>query len=315
MNNIVMITGGTGSFGQAATEYLINNKAIYNNLDKIVIYSRDEHKQEKMYERFKPYDTEQKLRYIIGDVRNKERLKSAMRWVTHILHAAALKIVPSGEYNPTEYIDTNITGTKNVLECALVDPDLRMITISTDKAVLPVNLYGATKMAAEKLTLAYNNIHGEYGGQFAVVRYGNVANSNGSVIPKFIDLHRQKLPFTITDPEMTRYWIKLSDAVEFTIGELIRPDFKKGEVLIPEMASFKITDLCEAISGKKTFSSRYIGIRPGEKVHETLDGERYSNNNDNWLSVGQLRHELICMGYNIGLARYGRSTPGLRAKA
>lgn len=297
--NILLITGGTGSFGQACvTNILANDK--YDFLDKIIIFSRDEHKQEKMQEKYKSLDKKGRLRYIIGDVRNKERLKSAMRTVTHVLHAAALKIVPSGEYNPTEYIETNIVGTKNVLECVPIYPWSRMITVSTDKAVLPVNLYGATKMAAEKLTLAYNNVHGEHGGEFSVVRYGNVANSNGSVIPRFMELYSKKQPFTITDPEMTRYWIKLNEAVDFTLNKLF-VKFEKGQIFIPEMSSFKITDLCEAIAGTPKYKKKIVGIRPGEKIHETIDGVKYSNVNDKWLNIKQLRHELLIMGYNIGL--------------
>lgn len=306
MTSTLLITGGTGSFGQACVEYILTRKTYRYYFSKIIIFSRDEHKQEKMYEKFKTLDSNNILRYVIGDVRNKERLQSATRTVTHVLHAAALKIVPSGEYNPTEYIDTNIIGTKNVLESLRVEPWVRHITISTDKAVLPVNLYGATKMAAERLTLAYNNIHGEYGGSFCVVRYGNVANSNGSVIPKFMSLHGEKLAFTITDPKMTRYWIKLEKAVEFTLGKLTDVKFPRGEICIPEMYSFKIIDLCEAISGKKKYPHAIVGIRPGEKIHETLDGIKYSDDNTKWLGVEELRRELICMGYNIGLAKYGK---------
>lgn len=304
MGGVLLITGGTGSFGQACvTNILANDK--YDIFDKIIIYSRDEHKQEKMRFKYEPLDEKQRLRYIIGDVRNKERLHTVMRSVTHVLHAAALKIVPSGEYNPTEYIETNIIGTKNVLECAAIVPYLRMVTVSTDKAVLPVNLYGATKMAAEKLTLAYNNVHGEYGGKFSVVRYGNVANSNGSVIPLFMEQFRNKQPFTITDPEMTRYWIKLEEAVEFTLDKLFLPDDVTVRTFLPNMSSFKITTLCQAIAGTPNYKVKYVGIRPGEKVHETIDGVRYSNVNKNWLSVDDLRHELLTMGYNIGPKKSG----------
>lgn len=283
----ILITGGTGSFGSAFVDTIIYDA----RFTRIIVYSRDEQKQDKMRAKYQGCDLD-KLRFFLGDVRDKERLRLAMRDVLYVVHAAALKIVPTGEYNPMEFVNTNILGTKNVVEtfaecCPYMDYG-NMIMLSTDKAVMPVNLYGATKLAAEKIVLAYNNVYGAFGPRFSVVRYGNVANSNGSVIPLFIQQDRAMQPFTITDPEMTRYWITLPDAVKFVLDKL--DVMQGGEVFIPDMPSFKVKDLAKAINPKRL--TKIIGVRPGEKIHETLDGVRYSNMNDSWLNVPRLRKEL-----------------------
>lgn len=284
----IAITGGTGSFGQACVNKLLKSAQI-NGIDKIIIYSRDEQKQEKMARRF----NNDKLRFFIGDVRDAERAKMALYGCHFVIHAAALKIVPAGEYNPFEFVKTNILGTQNVLN-AMDMWRTRFIMLSTDKAVNPVNLYGSTKLAAEKLVLAHNNVHGEYGPQCAVVRYGNVANSNGSVIPVFAEYYAAGKPLPITSKEMTRYYITLEDAVDFVLNNLFNySNDLTGKVFIPKMPSFKITDLAKAFGGK----TEIVGVRPGEKIHETLDGITHSCDNDTWLTVAQLRQQLKQMGH------------------
>ncbi len=293
MGFVLAITGGTGSFGQACVKYIKENTPDW--FDKIIIYSRDEQKQEKMERHF----NWNKLRFFIGDVRDAERTKLALREATHILHAAALKIVPAGEYNPFEFVKTNILGTQNVLE-AIGDYSShsylssgyvrKFIMLSTDKAVQPINLYGATKLAAEKLTIAYNNVHGPTGPVCSVVRYGNVAGSNGSVIPVFAEKIKKGEQITITDKNMTRYWITLEQAVKFTLQRFNDPP----KTYYPIMPSFRVTDLALAFDAGPYVET---GIRPGEKLHETIDGIRHSCDNDTWLSVAELRQQLLQMGY------------------
>lgn len=295
MSNI-LITGGTGSFGQACVEYLLKNSMYPHG--KIIIYSRDEHKQEIMARKFKELDKEEKLRFFIGDIRDKYRLKLALREASYVIHAAALKIVPTAEYNPFETVKTNVIGSQNLIDCCL---DLfqckymKIIALSTDKAVNPINLYGATKLCMEKMMLAANNVSGEDGPKFSIVRYGNVANSNGSVIQVFKDQRDKGLPFTVTDPKMTRFWITLEEAVKFVLEKLMIMQGK--EVFIPDMPSFYVGDLIAVFKTTYPYSeSRLIGIRPGEKMHEQIDENRFSSNNNEWLYTEDLREILQEMG-------------------
>ena len=282
MSNTLLITGGTGSLGHAIVEKLLQEK---NTFEKIVIYSRDEQKQEQMAQKFKVFDLQNSLRFFIGDIRDKDRLRLAMHGVTHIIHAAALKIVPAIEYNPMECIKTNVLGAQNIIECAMEMPcpekekyvrgpgniikeiikqPLKIMAISTDKAVSPINLYGASKMAAEKLFLAANNMRGPDGPVFSVARYGNVAMARGSVIPLFQKQIAETGKVTVTDPSMTRFWITLKDAAKFVLDRLF--DMKGSEIYIPDMPAFSVGDLATVMSGEYSI----CGTRPGEKIHEEL---------------------------------------------
>lgn len=271
----VLITGGTGSLGNALVKAL-------NSPRKCIIYSRDEYKQGLMKEKYS-YEW---LRYFIGDVRDKDRLLWAMKGVDIVIHAAALKQVPTLEYCPTEAIKTNVIGSMNVVEACVGCKVEKAVFISTDKAVNPVNLYGATKMTAEKLFLAANSYAST---KFSVVRYGNVLNSRGSVVELFQRMKREghkKLP--ITDERMTRFWITLEQAVEFVLSSIAKS--KGGEVFIPDIPSMKITDLARAIIPDCTFD--IIGIRPGEKLHESLSETIHSDANYKWLKAEELRKML-----------------------
>lgn len=287
MSNI-LITGGTGSFGHAFVECCLCNKDC--RYDKIIIYSRDEHKQEQMARRF---DNDDRLRFFIGDVRDKDRLKLAARECSYMVHAAALKIVPAGEYNPMEFIKTNIIGAQNVVDVVLSLPYMQVIALSTDKAVNPINLYGATKLCMEKLFLASNALLGDNNfSRFSIVRYGNVANSNGSVIPLFKRAKELLRPLPITDVRMTRFWIELDEAAEFVYNKL--QNMEKGKVYIPEMPSFNIMDLADAFTPT---SYTVVGIRPGEKLHEQIDTDLFSNSeSQRFLTCEELRHKLLNLG-------------------
>ncbi len=255
----VLITGGTGSFGQQMTRTLIT----HYKPKKVIVYSRDELKQ---YEMQQEVDGPQ-MRYFIGDVRDVNRLKMAMREVDYVIHAAALKHVPIAEYNPLECIKTNIDGAQNVITAALECGVEKVIALSTDKACNPINLYGATKLASDKLFIAANNLAGDKRTRFSVVRYGNVVGSRGSVIPLFKKLAAQgvtELP--ITDARMTRFWITLEQGVDFVIKSMDR--MYGGEVFVPKIPSMNIIDLAEAIV--PGCSKKVVGIRPGEKLHETM---------------------------------------------
>jgi UDP-N-acetylglucosamine 4,6-dehydratase len=258
-NKAILITGGTGSFGKRFSAYLLKNYSPR----KVIIYSRDELKQFEMQQNFNAPS----MRFFIGDVRDKERLKSAMRDVDYVVHAAALKQVPAAEYNPNECIKTNIYGAQNVIDAAIEMNVSRVIALSTDKAANPVNLYGATKLASDKLFVAANNMSGAEGPRFAVVRYGNVVGSRGSVVPFFHKLLNEginKLP--VTHAEMTRFWITLDDGVEFVIQNFQR--MQGGEIFVPKIPSIRILDLVESISGNR--EHEVVGIRPGEKLHEIM---------------------------------------------
>lgn len=257
-NKTLLITGGTGSFGKKLTKTLLEK----HNPKKIIIFSRDELKQFEMQQQF----NNEKMRYFIGDVRDKERISQACEGVDYVIHAAALKQVPAAEYNPMECIKTNINGAENVIRAALANRVKKVIALSTDKAACPVNLYGATKLASDKLFVAANNMAAEKS-EFSVVRYGNVVGSRGSVVPFFqqwVADNKGDLP--ITDLEMTRFWITLQQGVDFVLTNFAR--MQGGEIFVPKIPSVRITDLAEAVApGVKT---QEVGIRPGEKLHETM---------------------------------------------
>ncbi len=257
----ILVTGGTGSFGKCFTKYVLD----HYNPKKIIIYSRDEFKQFNMANDFKEYA--EKLRFFIGDVRDLERLRRAFKGVDYVIHAAALKQVPSCEYNPNEAIKTNIHGAMNVIEAALDTEVKKVVALSTDKAVNPVNLYGGTKLVSDKLFVAANSYVGEGDLCFSVVRYGNVAGSRGSVIPFFEHLIKEgKTELPITDYRMTRFWISLPEGVQLVLKALA--EAKGGETFISKIPSFKITDLAQAmLPGCKMPE---VGIREGEKLHEVM---------------------------------------------
>jgi len=261
-NKTILITGGTGSFGNHFVDYILKNY----QPKKIIIYSRDEYKQFVMANKYKEY--EDFLRFFIGDVRDKERLKRALKNVDYVVHAAAMKQVPACEYNPIEAVKTNINGAMNVVD-AVLDSDSvkRVVALSTDKAVNPVNLYGGTKLVSDKLFIAANSYVGNRDLSFSVVRYGNVAGSRGSVIPFFkniINNGGKELP--ITDYQMTRFWIDLGQGVELVIKAL--KESKGGETFISKIPSFKITDLAQAMLPGCGMPE--VGIREGEKLHEVM---------------------------------------------
>lgn len=259
----ILITGGTGSFGKCFTRYALE----HYNPKKIIIYSRDEFKQFNMENDFRKYDPDHKLRFFIGDVRDRDRMERAFENVDYVIHAAALKQVPACEYNPDEAIKTNIHGAQNVIDAALKTGVKKVVALSTDKAVNPVNLYGGTKLVSDKLFIAANAYVGAKDTCFSIVRYGNVAGSRGSVIPFFESLIEQgKTELPITDFRMTRFWISLEQGVELVIKAL--EEAKGGETFISKIPSFKITDLAEAMLPGCT--KKEVGIRPGEKLHEVM---------------------------------------------
>ncbi|MPL78872.1 UDP-N-acetylglucosamine 4,6-dehydratase (inverting) [bioreactor metagenome] len=255
----ILITGGTGSFGKKYTKILLEKYTP----NKIIIYSRDELKQYEMAQEY----SDRCMRYFIGDVRDEARLKKATKDVDFIIHAAALKHVPIAEYNPMECIKTNINGAQNVIDAAIENGVSKVIALSTDKAANPVNLYGATKLASDKLFVAANNLVGTQDTKFSVVRYGNVVGSRGSVVPffkKLINEGVKELP--ITDEKMTRFFITLEDGVNFVLKNFER--MQGGEIFIPKIPSMKIVDMAKAIA--PNLSHQIIGIRPGEKLHEIM---------------------------------------------
>ena len=265
-NKTILITGGTGSFGHRFVSHIL---ASYKP-KKVIIYSRDELKQYEMQQLF----SDPCMRYFIGDVRDASRLITAMRGVDYVIHAAALKQVPAAEYNPNECIKTNINGAQNVIEACIQANVHRVIALSTDKAANPVNLYGATKLASDKLFVAANNIAGADGPRFAVVRYGNVVASRGSVVPFYRNLIAQgKIRLPVTHQEMTRFWITLDEGVEFVLTNFKR--MQGGEIFVPKIPSVRILDLVEAMSGSKDYE--LIGIRPGEKLHEIMVPEEMAH--------------------------------------
>ena len=258
----ILVTGGTGSFGRAFAATILTRY----KLRKLVIYSRDELKQYEMAQQF-PDTRHDAIRFQIGDVRDRDRLSMAMREVDYVVHSAALKQVPIAEYNPMECLHTNVWGAENVVRAALDCGVKKVIALSTDKAANPINLYGASKLASDKIFVAANNMSGSIGTRFSVVRYGNVAASRGSVIPffqKLIDGGAKALP--ITDPRMTRFWITLQQGVDFVLSSLAM--MHGGEIFVPRIPSMKITDLAEAMA--PGLKHDIVGIRPGEKLHEVM---------------------------------------------
>ena len=259
-NKTILVTGGTGSFGQQFIETCLKLSP-----KKIIIYSRDELKQYEMQNKFYNNKNFDKLRFFIGDVRDYPRLRLAMEKVDYVIHAAALKQVPIAEYNPFEAIKTNVLGAQNVIEAALEQNVKKVIALSTDKAAAPINLYGATKLASDKLFLSANNIRGNKDIKFSVVRYGNVMFSRGSVVPFFIKAKKKGF-IPITDKEMTRFNITLDEGVNFVLKSL--DIMIGGELFVPKIPSIKITDLADAIA--PNVKKKIIGIRPGEKLHEEM---------------------------------------------
>lgn len=304
-NKSILITGGSGSFGHHFIQHILNT----SKPKKVIVYSRDELKQFNMQQRFR----QREMRFFIGDVRDKSRLITATKEVDYIVHAAALKQVPAAEYNPQECIKTNIDGAQNVIDAAIANKVSRVIALSTDKAANPVNLYGATKLASDKLFVAANNISGATGPRFSVVRYGNVVGSRGSVVPFFMKLVKEgckRLP--VTHPEMTRFWITLSQGVKF-----VEDSFKRmqgGEIFVPKIPSVRILDLVEAVSGSKDYE--IVGIRPGEKIHEMMVPEETSHHSIEFDDHFVIKPPIIFFDKNIDyltnrLGEQGKNvTPG-----
>ncbi len=312
----ILITGGTGSFGKA----FISELLAHHNPKRLVVYSRDELKQ---YELRQSWGDDDRVRFFLGDIRDKDRLAMAMRGIDYVVHAAALKQVDTAEYNPMEFVKTNILGSENVIQVAISSGVKKVVALSTDKASSPVNLYGATKLTADKLFISSNHYAEAGGTRFSVVRYGNVMESRGSVIPLFKELGMMGEPLPITDVRMTRFWITLPQAVQFVLDSF--EDMRGGELYVPRIPSMRVIDLAQALAPNSEIVE--IGIRPGEKLHEEMIAvadaprtvrrdDRYvvaptlaiwggfeaptgepvpadfsysSNTNDLWLSVDELR--------------------------
>lgn len=266
-NKSILITGGTGSFGKKFLKKVLDQ----TDCKRIVVYSRDELKQYQILEELKKTNTKDiegnRVRFFIGDVRDLQRLDMAMKNIDYVVHAAALKQVPAAEYNPMECIKTNVLGAQNIIDAAINNNVKKVVALSTDKAANPVNLYGATKLASDKLFIAANNLSGNNDLSFSVVRYGNVFGSRGSVVPFFLDLKKQNTKiYPITDKRMTRFWITLDEGVDFVMNAFER--MRGGEIFVPKIPSVKILDVLEAIDNDSNFEE--VGIRPGEKLHEIM---------------------------------------------
>ena len=285
-NCSVLITGGTGSFGVKFIADLLKN----HNPSRVVVFSRDELKQSEMMARA-PFKDNRKLRFFIGDVRDRERLIEAMRDIDIVIHAAALKQVPAAEYNPSETIKTNVYGAENVVAAALANGVSRVIALSTDKAANPINLYGATKLASDKLFVAANNTAGSRITRFSVVRYGNVVGSRGSVVPFFEKLIAEgatSLP--VTHENMTRFWISLQSGVDFVVSSLNR--MQGGEIFVPKIPSVRIADLARVMAPE--LPHEIIGLRQGEKLHEIM-----CPRDDSHLTIEFDDHFVICPTINF----------------
>lgn len=261
-NKRILITGGTGSFGRRFIKTVLD----YHKPKRLVVFSRDELKQYEMQQQL-PSETYPSIRYFIGDVRDANRLEMAMRGIDYVIHAAALKHVPAAEYNPFECIHTNVLGAENVVNAAIRAGVKKVVALSTDKAASPANLYGASKLASDKIFVAANHLSSHEGPRFSVVRYGNVVGSRGSVVPFFQKLARQKAAYIpITDPRMTRFWITLDHGVEFVLSSLDK--MHGAEIFVPKIPSMTIGDLAQCIAPE--IPTKVIGIRPGEKLHEVM---------------------------------------------
>ncbi len=277
----VLITGGTGSFGKAFLRRLLETR----NPARVVIFSRDELKQ---YEMRQTWGDDPRIRWFIGDIRDRDRVKMALHGVDYVVHAAALKQVDTAEYNPMEYVKTNILGSENVMQASIEAGVKKVVALSTDKASSPVNLYGATKLTADKLFVSGNHYAAGYDTHFSVVRYGNVMGSRGSVIPFFRNLAALGEPLPITDRRMTRFWITLPQAVEFVMSCF--NDMRGGELYVPRIPSMRVVDLAEAIAPSS--ETVEVGIRPGEKLHEemisTEDSRRTLRRDDRYVVLPTL---------------------------
>jgi UDP-N-acetylglucosamine 4,6-dehydratase len=274
----ILITGGTGSFGKQFIRSILEQYTP----KRVIVFSRDELKQFEMQQEFSDIS----MRFFLGDVRDYERLTQAMKGVDYVIHAAALKQVPAAEYNPMECIKTNIHGAENVIRSAIDNDVLKVIALSTDKAANPINLYGATKLASDKLFVAANNMAGGHPTRFSVARYGNVVGSRGSVVPlfqKLINEGQESLP--ITHEQMTRFWITLQEGVDFVLKNFLR--MKGGEIFVPKLPSVRITDLADAMA--PGLKKHIIGIRPGEKLHEIM-----CPRDDAHLTIEFEDHYVIC---------------------
>ncbi len=300
----VLITGGTGSFGQKFVETLFKR---YPKVERVAIFSRDELKQFEMAQRF-PKSKYDQIRYFLGDVRDKDRVKRALEGIDIVIHAAALKQVPAAEYNPFEVIKTNVLGAQNVIESCFDLEVEKVVALSTDKAAAPINLYGATKLCSDKLFVAANNMKGKRNIKLSVVRYGNVLGSRGSVIPYFLKMHKEGQPIPITDERMTRFSITLEEGVELVMKAL--DVMWGGEIFVPKIPSVRIVDLAEAIAPGAKHEN--IGIRPGEKTDEEMitetDGPNTIEFGDYFTilpSMNFLDTEALMKAYNGRMCRPG----------
>lgn len=269
-NAVILVTGATGSFGRVCVRYILDNF----KPRKVIVFSRDELKQWEMAQEFSD-EQQEILRFFLGDVRDLKRLERAFHDVNVVIHAAALKQVPALEYNPSEAIHTNVLGAENIINAAIDKGVGRVICLSTDKAVNPINLYGATKLCSDKLFVAANRLSDKHGTKFSVVRYGNVIASRGSVVQLFRKCLEEGTSIPITDKRMTRFWITLKQAVEFVMKRM--EDMKGGEIFVPKMGSMKVSDVAQMLVPGRPL--KVIGIRPGEKLHETMipiDEDRYT---------------------------------------
>lgn len=295
-NKTILVTGGTGSFGKSFISYLIKSRT---SVKKIIVFSRDELKQFEMKKFFDQLNFSN-IRYFLGDIRDKDRLKLAFKDVDIVVHAAALKQVPAAEYNPFEFIKTNVIGSQNIVEACLDSNVKNVIALSTDKASSPVNLYGATKLCADKLFIGANNIKGKQDIKFSVVRYGNVMGSRGSVLHNFLE-QKKKGILSITDTQMTRFNINMNEAIKFVINALA--ESKGGEIFIPKIPSFYITDLAKAVCEKCKI--KITGIREGEKIHEEM-----ISNNESHKTVDLGSHYVIL---NSSIFKYYKKNKFLKS--